>query len=280
MISLGRTATLKINRRTDFGFFLDAENLGEILMPNRYILPNMNIGDMVEVFVFLDGEERLVATTEQPKVQVGEVGYLKVVALEKVGAFLDWGVSKHLLVPFSEQKVKMELDRSYLVYVYIDKITDRIVATMKLEKFIDKIPHQYTVGQNIDLQIWTKTEVGYKAIINHQHHGILYHNEIFQPLRIGQKLQGYIKKVRPDGKIDLSIGAIGYQKVDSHSEKILNMLTKAKGFLPYNDKTDPDVIYKIFGMSKKTFKMTIGNLFKRKLLLIDDKGIHSTEAKT
>jgi predicted RNA-binding protein (virulence factor B family) len=273
MAALGRKATLQINRRTDFGFYLDGGDLGEILMPKRYITPSMAIGDFVDVFVFLDGEERLVATTETPLAQVGEFGYMKVSKLEKVGAFLDWGVSKELLVPFSEQKVKMEEGKSYVVYVYIDPLTDRIVGTMKLEKFFSKEKATYTSGEAVQTMVWVQTDLGYKGIVDGKFVGLLYKNEVFRKLRTGETLTAYVKKVRDDGKIDLHLEKPGHARVHPHEQKVLDLLEKAGGFLPYGDKTDPDVIYRIFGISKKMFKQLIGSLFKQKRILITPEGI-------
>lgn len=273
MAQLGQINHLKIVRKVDFGFYLDGENLGEILMPKRYIFPDMKIGDTIDVMVYLDGEERLLATTEIPFAQVGDFAYLKVNKIENVGAFLDWGLSKELLVPFSEQKVKMEEGKSYVVHVYIDKITDRITGSMKLEKFINKEKPEYTINQEVDLLIWTLTDVGYKAIINNQHIGVIYKNEIFRKISNGQKMKGYIKKIRDDDKIDLTLDKIGYTKIDSFAQLILNAIEKSGGFLPYNDKTDPEIIYNIFGMSKKVFKQSIGNLFKQRYIEITTEGI-------
>ena len=242
-------------------------------MPKRYIFPDMKIGDTIDVMVYLDGEERLLATTEIPFAQVGDFAYLKVNKIENVGAFLDWGLSKELLVPFSEQKVKMEEGKSYVVHVYIDKITDRITGSMKLEKFINKEKPDYTINQEVDLLIWTLTDVGYKAIINNQHIGVIYKNEIFRKISNGQKIKGYIKKIRDDDKIDLTLDKIGYTKIDSFAQLILNAIEKSGGFLPYNDKTDPEIIYNIFGMSKKVFKQSIGNLFKQRYIEITTEGI-------
>jgi len=270
---LGQINHLKIVRKVDFGFYLDGENLGEILMPKRYIFPEMKIGDTIDVMVYLDGEERLLATTEIPFAQVGDFAYLKVNKIENVGAFLDWGLSKELLVPFSEQKVKMEEGKSYVVHVYIDKITDRITGSMKLEKFINKEKPEYTINQEVDLLIWTLTDVGYKAIINNQHIGVIYKNEIFRKISNGQKMKGYIKKIRDDDKIDLTLDKIGYTKIDSFAQLILNAIEKSGGFLPYNDKTDPEIIYNIFGISKKVFKQSIGNLFKQRYIEITPEGI-------
>ncbi|MBK8349936.1 MAG: GntR family transcriptional regulator [Saprospiraceae bacterium] len=273
MVSLGKLANLAIIKKTDFGYYLDAENLGEILMPKRYMTPEMRIGDKVKVFVFLDGEERLVATTETPVAEVGEFAYLKVNKVENVGAFLDWGVSKDLLVPFSEQKIKMEEGKSYVVHIYVDKVTDRITGSMKLEKFLDKSTPVYEPNEEVDLLIWTLTDVGYKAIINGKHQGVVYKNEIFKKTQTGQKVKGYIKKVREDGKIDLALEKQGYVKIDSQAQKVMDLIQASGGQLPYNDKTDPDVIYNIFGMSKKTFKQAIGNLFKLRMITISESGI-------
>jgi predicted RNA-binding protein (virulence factor B family) len=273
MVQLGHKTSLRIVKKTDFGYFLDGGEKGEILMPNRYVTPEMIVDNYVDVFIFLDGEERIVATTETPYAQEGEFGWMKVNKIESVGAFLDWGVSKELLVPFSEQKIKMEEGRYYLVYVYLDKLTDRLAATMKVEKFLDKSPSDYKVNDQVDLLIWTATDVGYKAIINGKHQGVIYKNEIFKPIHTGQKMVGYIKKVREDGKIDLALDPLGYVKIDAQAQKVLDLLHKSKGKLPYNDKTDPEVIYKIFGMSKKVFKQAIGTLYKQKQITISDQGI-------
>ncbi|KXK38058.1 MAG: RNA binding S1 domain-containing protein [Bacteroidetes bacterium OLB9] len=273
MVHLGRKASLKIERLTDFGFFLDGENKGEILMPKRYITPQMKIGDYVDVFVFLDGEERIVATTETPYAQEGEFGSMRVNKVERVGAFLDWGVSKELLVPFNEQKIRMEEGRYYFVYVYLDKVTDRLAASMKIEKFLNKDKVPYKVGDQLKAYVWTKTELGYKCVTQDRFQGVLYSNEIFKPLRPGDKLTVFVKKVRDDGKLDLSIQPIGYKKIDTNAQKILDLLSKAHGKLPYNDKTDPEVIYKIFGFSKKVFKQAIGHLYKQRLIKITERGI-------
>ncbi|MBK8516420.1 MAG: GntR family transcriptional regulator [Saprospiraceae bacterium] len=276
MVELGKLNILKIERRVDFGVYLDGKNLGEILMPKRYVTPKMQIGDDVEVVVYLDGEERLVATTEKPFATVGQFAWLRVNKVEDSGAFLDWGLLKELLVPFSEQKIKMEEGRFYLVYIYIDKVTDRIVATMKLEKFFSKELPEYDVNEEVDLIIWTPTEIGYKAIVNGKDQGILYRNEVYRKLHTGDKLKGYIKKIRDDGKIDLILDQPGIARIDSASQNILNIINKAGGFLPYNDKTEPEIIYNIFGVSKKAFKQGIGNLFKQRLIRISEKGIEKS----
>jgi uncharacterized protein len=270
---LGKYNVLRVVKRVDFGLYLDGGTMGEILMPRRYVRADMQIGDEVEVFVYLDGEERYVATTEEPYAVVGEFAYLKVNKVENVGAFCDWGVLKELLVPFREQKVKMEEGKSYVIYIYIDPMTDRIAGTMKLDKVLHKTPPTFAQNEAVDLLIWSQTDIGYKAIINSTHLGVLYKNELHQKLSSGQKIQGYIRKVREDGKIDLSLQPMGVKKVDPVSERILNLLNKSGGSLPYHDKTDPEVISKIFGVSKKTFKQSIGALYKQRLIEITEKGI-------
>lgn len=276
MVQLGKINVLEIVKQVDFGVYLDGQNLGEILMPKRYVTADMKPGDFVEVMVYLDGEERYVATTETPLGQVGEFAWLKVNKIESSGAFLHWGLSKELLVPFSEQKIKMEEGKSYLVYIYIDKVTDRIVASMKLEKFFSKDMPEFAQNEEVDVIIWTPTDIGYKAIVNGRFQGVIYKNEVFRKLTTGQKMKAYIKKIREDQKIDLVMDKPGYVKIDHISQSVLHLLVKSGGFLPYNDKTDPEVIYNIFGISKKAFKQSIGNLFKQRLITISEKGIEKT----
>jgi len=282
MVVLGKKTSLPILKRTDFGYYLDGDNMGEILMPKRYITDDMKIGECVDVFIFLDGEERIVATTETPIAEVGEFGWMRVSKVENVGAFMDWNVSKELLVPFSEQKIKMEEGKSYMIYVYLDPLTDRLAGTMKLEKHLDKSFPEYKIGTEVMTQIWTITDVGYKCIIDGKHLGILYKNEVYKRIFPGQKLTTYIKKVREDGKIDLSMEPIGHIRFDINSQAIMDLLLKSGGKLPYNDKTDPEVINKIFGISKKVFKAAIGTLYKQKLIEITENGIvksQPTESK-
>jgi len=278
MAELGKVNQMNIVKKVDFGLYLDGGEMGEILMPKRYVTKDMKPGDSVEVMVYLDGEERYVATTEKPKAVVGDFASLRVNKVEKSGAFLDWGLSKELMVPFSEQKVKMEEGRSYIVYVYIDRITGRITASMKLERFFSKEKPPYQAGDEVDLLIWTPTDLGYKAIIDNKYLGVVYKNEIFKKINSGNKLRGFVKKVRDDGKIDLSLESMGYKKkIGGIAGVVLEKLKTAGGFLPYHDKTDPDVIYSIFGVSKKTFKQAVGNLYKLRLIEMDQKGIKLTE---
>ena len=214
MAKIGKFNTLRVVKHVDFGVYLDAEGLGEILLPNRDVPAYCHTGDMIEAFIFRDSEDRLIATTQKPYAMVGQVAFLKVVSVTAVGAFLDWGLPKDLLVPFREQHPRMEEGHSYLVFVYLDEQSQRIAASSKLEKFLERQPIDVEEGQQVDLVIGDQTEIGYKVIINNSHWGVLYNNEVFQVLHTGQRIQGFIKKVRNDGKIDCCLQKPGYKKVD------------------------------------------------------------------
>lgn len=273
MAAIGTLNELEVVKTVDFGVYLDGGQHGEILVPKRYVPENCQVGDLLEVFIYLDSEDRLVATTEKPLAMVGEFAMLKVVEITTFGAFLDWGLLKDLLVPFREQQVKMEKGKSYLVYVYLDNESQRIVATSRLDKCLGNIPVDYESGEEVDLIIAAKTDLGYKAIVDNSHWGILYHNEVFQPLHPGEKLKGFIKQVRPDEKIDLRLEKPGYERIDSISAGIMDQLKAANGFLPFTDKSDPEVIVKTFKTSKKNFKKAIGSLYKKRLISIEEEGI-------
>lgn len=273
MANIGRYNTLRVIKEVDFGVYLDGETEGEILMPVRYVPRNCKAGDFVDVFLYLDSEDRPIATTEEPFAQVGEFAMLRVQSVNKIGTFLDWGIMKDLLVPFREQKVTMTEGRSYLVYIYVDEETHRIVASAKLNKFLDKSLPDYTVGQEVDLVIESETDLGYKAIVNNLHWGILYENEVFEQLAKGLKIKGYIKKIRPDNKIDLSLHPLGYEKVDPLTQMILDEMKKMGGFIAVSDKSDAEEVYRVFGISKKSFKQAIGALYKKRLITISPDGI-------
>ena len=273
MVNIGKYNTLKVLKEVDFGVYLDGESEGEILMPIRYVPKNCQIGDLVDVFLYLDSEDRPIATTEKPFAQVGEFAMLRVKSVNKIGTFLDWGIMKDLLVPFREQKVTMIEGRSYLVYIHVDQESKRIVASAKLNKFLDKTLPEYTVGQEVDIIVESETELGYKAIVNNLHWGILYENEVFEQLAKGLKLKGYIKKVRTDNKIDLSLQPLGYVKVDPITQMILDELKKAGGFIAVSDKSEAEEVYRIFGISKKTFKQAVGSLYKKRLITLGTDGI-------
>ena len=278
MITIGQTYELEVVKAVDFGFYLDAENLGEILLPVKFAPAGLVEGDSIEVFLYLDSEERPVATTQKPKAKVGEFAYLKVVDSTNIGAFLDWGLDKDILVPFAEQHRPMEVGHSYLVYLYIGDIDGRITASSKIDKFLDdEKPHNFKPQQAVDLIIANTTDLGYKAIINHSHWGVLYKNDVFQRLSFGQYKKGFIKRVRPDGKIDLSLQG-GQETRDKYAKIILNYLQKQNGFAPVHDKSDPQLISDLFGMSKGAFKKAIGGLYKQRIISIEKDGIRLIES--
>lgn len=273
MALIGKTNTLTVVKELSFGMYLDGGEHGEILIPTRYIPKNTKVGDAIEVFVYLDSDDRLIATTEKPYAMVDDFALLRVASVNAIGAFLDWGLPKDLLVPFSEQKQAMKEGYSYMVKVYLDKTTNRIAASAKLDSFLDNLPPDYTEGQEVDLIIVSQTELGYKVIINNLHWGMLYKSEVFQNLERGQRVKGYIKKVREDEKIDVSLTKIGYAKVDDVSAKILNHLKINNGFMAITDKSAPELIYHWFGISKKAYKIAIGNLYKKGLIVLEEGGV-------
>jgi hypothetical protein len=270
VVEIGKINKLRVVKELDFGVYLDGGQSGEILMPRRYVPADCKPDDEVEVFIYLDSEDRLIATTEKPFAMVGDFALLEVTSVNSVGAFMDWGLLKDLLVPYREQSQPMQRDKTYMVY---DSISNRIVASSKIDKFLDNMPPNYEVGQEVDLIIANQTELGYKAIINKLHTGIIYKNEVFQTLKRGQKLKGYIKKVREDEKIDLSLLKPHYRKVDDVSEIILNKLKENGGFIDVTDKSPAESIYDMFGVSKKAYKMAVGNLYKAKRIILELKGI-------
>jgi len=273
MLTLGHTYTLQVLKMTEQGAYVDGDELGEILLPTKFCPPGLAPGDELPVFLYQDSEGRLIVTTQVPKVQVGEFAYLKVVANTDYGSFLDWGLDKDLLAPFGEQHVPMQVDRSYLVYVYLNNADGRITASSKIEKFLDdQAPHNFTPGQPVDLIIANSTELGFKAIINHSHWGLLYKDEVHERLSFGQSRRGFIKFVRPDGKIDLAL-RVEQETRDQYTLSVLDYLKRHDGFAAVHDKTDPAVIQKLFSMSKKTFKKVIGGLYKQRIIEIQDDGI-------
>lgn len=277
MVSIGNTYQLDVVKAVEFGFYLDAGNLGEVLLPLKYAPSDLVEGDSIEVFLYLDSEDRPVATTQKPKAQVGEFAYLKVVANTEVGSFLDLGLEKDVLVPFAEQHRPMEVDHSYLVYLYLGEFDNRIIASSKIDKFLDDDkPHDFKPQQAVDLIIANSTDLGYKAIINHSHWGVLYKNEVHQRLSFGQYKKGFIKYIRPDGKIDLSLQG-GQETRDKYAKIILSYLQKQEGFAPVHDKSDPRLISDLFGMSKGAFKKAIGGLYKQRIISIEKDGIHLLE---
>lgn len=273
MVEIGKVNTLEVVRETDNGFYLDGRELGEILMPRKFITDDVRSQGWADVFVYTDSEDRLVATTEKPKAMVGEFAFLKVVATSNFGAFLDWGLPKDLLVPFREQRAKMVEGGIYLVYLFLDVLTKRIAASAKIDKFLDNTPPEYEPGDEVQLMIAEETDLGYKAIVNSLHWGMLYNNQLYQKLAPGMKITGYINKVRDDEKIDLLLEKPGYEKVDAISQKILDELKKNRGFMAVSDNTSPEMINALLGISKKNFKKAIGSLYKRRMITFDSDGI-------
>ncbi|WP_302118821.1 CvfB family protein [Allorhodopirellula heiligendammensis] len=272
MIEIGSTYHLEVVKQTEFGFYLDAENLGEILLPTKHAPDDLNIDDQVEVFLYLDSDDRPIATTQIPKAEVGEFAYLEVKDNTPIGAFLDWGLDKDVLVPFAEQHRPMNVGDSYIVFLYLDN-QGRITATSKIDKIVlEDDQHDFRAQQVVDLLIGNSTELGWKAIVDQSHWGLLYKDEVDQRLSFGLSIQGYVKHVRADGKIDLSLKS-GQQIRDEYSQVIQDYLRDHDGFAPVHDKSTPAQIFALFGMSKGQFKNTIGGLYKQKLISIDQDGI-------
>ncbi len=277
MIRIGQSYELDVVKSVDFGFYLDAQNLGEVLLPRKHAPDGLSIGDSVDVFLYLDSEDRPVATTQKPKLKVGEFAYLKVLAITDVGAFLDWGLDKDVLAPFAEQHRPMEVGCSYIVYLYLDKLDGRVVASSKIDKILDdEKPHDFRPQQEVDLIIANSTELGFKAIVDNSHWGVLYKNDVFQRLSFGQSKKGFIKYIRPDGRIDVSLQG-GQKTRDKYAKIILVYLQKQNGFAPVHDKSDPKLISDLFGMSKGAFKKAIGGLYKQRIISIEKDGIRLIE---
>lgn len=273
MADIGKLNKLRVVKEVDFGIYLDGGIHGEILMPKRYVPEDCKPEDIIDAFVYMDSADRIIATTEKPYAMVDEFTLLTVISVNQVGAFLDWGLMKDLLVPFSEQTVKMEEGKSYMVFIYLDNESRRIVASAKLDQFLDNKPPVFEVGEVVDLIICSKTEIGYKAIVNNTWWGVLYGNEVFQHLNKGQRIKGYIKKVREDDKIDLSLFKPHYAKVDDISTIIMERVTERGGYLEVTDKSSPETIYDVFGVSKKAYKIAIGKLYKEKYIALEKEGI-------
>lgn len=275
MIQLGRFNTLTIVRFTDHGAYVDGGEVGEILVPKAYVRPEMRPGDVLDLFVYLDQQERLVATTEQPLAQAGEFAYLNVAWVNEHGAFLHWGVMKDLFVPFREQKRTMEQDRSYIVYIYVDEETQRLAATAKINRYIrEASPHEYHRGQEVDLLVWQRTELGLKVIVDNAYSGLIYNDGLYgEEPRTGDRIRGTIVEVRPDGRLDISLQRLGKGRFRDFAETLFDELQQAGGFLPFTDKSDADDIAERFAVSKKTFKRAVGTLYRERKIKLSDDGI-------
>lgn len=273
MIHLGKTNTLTILRSTPPGMFLGDDENEVVLLPHKYVEPEFEIGQKVDVFVYRDSEDRLIATRLKPYAEVNQFAYLNVSEVTKIGAFLDWGLEKDLFVPFKEQKHKMIEGYNYVVYIYIDDVTERIVASSKINKFISNEVLTVKQGDEVDLVVYNETDLGFTCIINGSHKGLIYHNDIFTDLSVGDQVKGYVKLIRENNLIDLSLQNIGFKHVLSSTEKILEYLNTHDGYLDLNDKSSPDLIERRFDMSKSTFKKSIGILYRQRKVTIHDDGV-------
>ena len=277
MIEIGKYNTLKIDRETKVGLFL-TDGTTDILLPNKYVPKAYAIGEELAVFVYLDHEERPIATTLEPYIFLNEFSLLRVNYTNKFGAFMNWGMEKDLFVPFKEQARPMEQGKRYLVYMYLDEKTNRLVGSSKTNQFLNNEEITVEKGEEVDLIISHITEVGINVIINEKHKGLLYKNEVYDDLRTGDRIVGYIKNIRPDGKIDVSATKLGFEKLEPSSQYILDELKASRGFLRLNDDSHPEDIKTVLKMSKKTFKKAIGVLYKQKLIEIKEDGIYLVES--
>lgn len=274
MIKLGDWNELVVNRFTDHGAYLEGGEVGEILMPNAYVERGVRIGDRVTVFVYLDQEERLVATTETPLARVGQFACLTVSWVNEYGAFLDWGLMKDLFVPFREQRRKMEVGRYYIVYIYIDEASHRIVGTAKVDRYLEPaVAGTYHKGQQVSLLVQGRTDLGYKVIVDHKYSGLVYHDQAYAALHTGDELTGFVSQVRRDGKVDVSLQSLGVSRFRDFADQLLDELEEAGGTLPYCDASSAEDIAERFGVSKKTFKRAVGALYKASKIHLIDGGI-------
>lgn len=270
-MKIGEYNELRINRMVDFGAYLIDEDTHEVLLPKRYLTPDMKMGDTIRVFVYNDSENRPVATTEVPHAVVGDFALMRVKAVNKVGAFLDWGLTaKDLLVPFSEQRVDMKAGRSYIVHIYLDEASQRIVASAKLAKFLNKTEPDYYHRQRVEVLVVQASDLGYRVIVNNAHWGQIYQNETYQDVNVGDRLTAFVKQVRPDGKVDVTLAKIEKMRVDDLADRILDHLKTHNGEMAITDKSDPEEINKAFKCSKKDFKKALGLLYKQQKVTLGD----------
>lgn len=266
---IGTINTLQVIKQVDFGVYLDGGDYGEILLPVRYVPNHLTVGDHIDVFIYSDSDDRLIATTEKPRAMVGECAWLKVKDVNRVGAFMDWGLPKDLLVPYNEQHTAMEQGKYYPVCVLLDNDTSRIVASSKLYHFIEEQSDEFVPRQAVDLLIIQQTDLGFKAIINHTHFGLLFHSDIFQTLKLGQRIKGYIKEIRDDGKVNLTLQLPALDIREELSQKILDYLEQQGGTSTITDKSPPQDIYDQFSVSKSNYKKALGALYRQRLIVID-----------
>ena len=279
MLEIGKYANLEVIKEVDFGLYLDGGPYGEILLPTRYIPEATKVGDDLKVFIYTDSEDRIIATTLNPLATVGEIAFLKVKEVGEYGAFLEWGLPKDLFVPFREQHRPMEMGNSYLVKILLDDKSDRVIGSSRLQKFLKHTAEDLEEGQLVNIMLASKTDLGYKVVVNGEYWGMLYANEVFSKLSQGQRTKAYVKKVREDGKLDLSLQPQGYKKqIPDAAQQVLQKIKDHDGFLTITDKSPPEEIYKTFKMSKKAFKKAVGLLYKQRMIRIEDKGLRLVEA--
>ena len=269
MIKLGEVNNLLVNRGSAMGFFLIDTSGEEVFLPFKYAPDNLQLKDVIDVFVYNDSEDKIIATTQTPKITINSFAALKVVDAASFGAFMDWGLDKDLLVPFKEQATKMYDHKSYVVYLFLDETSDRLVATTKLNRYLDNTDCDLKANQEVDLLVFEDFDLGYFAIINNKYKGLIYKNEIYSPIKVGDSLKGYVKQIKEGNLIDLSLQKIGFENIDINSQLILDYLKKHNGVIALHDNSDPDDIRRLLGMSKKTFKKAIGILYRQKLVKIE-----------
>lgn len=273
MIKIGKTNKLKVVKKVDFGLYLDGGESGEILLPKRYVDESMEVGDELDVFIYCDSEDRLVATTEKPLIEVGEFGLLKAVEVNRVGAFMEWGLQKDLLVPFREQSQEIRVGGSYVVYAFLDNATKRIVGSTKLNKYVGNRIPRYSEGDTVDILAVHKTDLGYKVIVDNLFWGMIYNNDLFDPLSPGDRIPAYVKIVREDGKIDVTLRERGGERVFQLANRVMGYLRDAGGEMALSDSSSPEEIKAVFQCSKKDFKKALGYLYKKGKILIADGGV-------
>jgi len=269
MIKLGEVNNLLVNRGSAMGFFLIDTSGEEVFLPFKFAPDNLQLKDVIDVFIYNDSEDKIIATTQTPKITINTFAALKVVDAASFGAFMDWGLDKDLLVPFKEQATKMYDHKTYVVYLFLDETSDRLVATTKLNRYLDNTDNDLKANQEVDLLIFEDFDLGYFAIINNKYKGLIYKNEIYSPIKVGDSLKGYVKQIKEGNLIDLSLQKIGFENVDINSQLILDYLKKHNGVIALHDNSDPDDIRRLLGMSKKTFKKAIGILYRQKLVKIE-----------
>ncbi|MEM9079943.1 MAG: S1-like domain-containing RNA-binding protein [Verrucomicrobiota bacterium] len=279
MAAIGERASLRIVREETQGVYVEAgELLGEVLLPRREMPGEWEMGGELEVFIYVDSEDRPVATMKEPKVMPGEFGYLEVVAMTGVGAFLDWGLRKDLLLPFGEQKERVEVGSSYVVRVAVDESSERIVASRRLARYLEEPDGELREGQEVELVLYGRTDLGYQAIIDHRFSGVLYYNEVFRRLRAGEKTRGFVKKLRGDGKVDLTLYAPGRERIEQLAERIEEELRERGGVWALGDKSSPEEISAALGVSKKDFKKATGLLFRERRIVFEGEGMRSAKS--